>query len=338
MPSNEPPFLDVPLLLELSEPRPRVNWFWYGVASFLLVSLGGAYLSATSTTGKAFVEVGSIVLTLGVITAMSMVTAMTMRGLRAAQMQIEAAAELVQLRRWPEAAVTLATILSQPLRTHGMRFEALLYLTNVLARYDRFDDALTVQNHLLEERLDPATERAIKLGRAMALLRQDRLFDADRAIADLRRGDARDQSGGLALVEIYRDVKTGHPAEAIDTFNLRQDLLRDQLGHRVADAWVLVAKAHDQLDHAEEARQAYNNATLLSAVGELDRRYPEVADLKAKYRVVPAPDSLTPSPGTPGGGGEGRRGILNPSSTGDKALTQPSPGVPGEGSGAEVSQ
>jgi len=284
------PFLDVPALLQSSLPKPRVNWFWYGAGLFLLISLAAAYISASSATGKMIVEGGSVFVTIGIISAMSAITALTVRKVRASQLQIEAAAELVQLRRWPEAGLMLSQILSKPARTPSMRFEAMLYLTTVLTRYDRFDDAIAVYEHLLEgQRLDPGTERAIKLGRAMAMLRQDALVDADRAIGDLRRGEGRETSGGLALIEIYRDVKTGHPAEALATFHLRHDLMRDQLAHRVADAHALAAKAYDLLGQEADAQREFTHATLLSSLDELQRRYPELASLRSKYRVAEMP-------------------------------------------------
>ncbi len=289
----ELPYLDVPTLLETSRPRPRVNWFWYGAGVFLLLSLGAAYLSASSNTGRLIVEGGSVFVTIGIVGGISAITAITLRRVRAAQLQIEAAAELVQLRRWVPASVMLKQILSQPARTPAMRFEAILYLATVLARNERFDDAIAVYDHLLESnRLDAGTERAIKLGRAMALLRQDRLVDADRAIGDLRRGEARETSGGLALIEIYRDVKTGHPAEAIATFALRHTLMRDQLGHRVGDAHALVAKAHDVLGQSADARREFTNATLLVSIDDLSRRYPELSDLQNKYTPAARPDSV----------------------------------------------
>ncbi len=334
-PTPELPYLDVPALLESSRPRQRVNWFWYGAGVFLLISLGAAYLSASSPTGRLIVEGGSVFVTIAIIGGMSAITAVTLKRVRAAQLQIEAAAELVQLRRWPQASAILTQILSQPVRTPAMRFEALLYLATVLARNERFDDAIAVYDHLLESnRMDTNTERAIKLGRAMALLRQDRLVDADRAIGDLRRGEAREISGGLALIEIYRDIKTGHPAEAIELFELRRTLMRDQLGHRVGDAHALVAKAYDLLDQIDAAQRELTNATRLVSIEDLLRRYPELSDLRAKYRtaMLPTIERRTPSPGTPGeGGGEGSAASVEADSQGDRTLTQPSPGVPGEG-------
>jgi hypothetical protein len=288
---NRPPFLNVPHLIEASRPRARTNWLPYAFGGFLLAMLVGTFYSSSSTGGKTLVEVVSMIVTIALISAMSFFSMFTIRKLREGQAQIEAAAELVQLRRWPQAGAMLGQLLSRPMRTPTMRFEALMYLTSVLSRYDRFEEAMLVQDHLLQLPLDGATERAIKLGRAMSLLRQDRLFDADRAISDLRRGEAREQSGGLALVEIYRDVKTGHPAEAIETFDQRLAMMRDQLGIRVADAWSLVGKARDMLSQSSAAQSAVTNATLLTSPVELSRRYPEVADVLAKYRTSAAPDA-----------------------------------------------
>src|SRR5262249_12612234 len=170
--------------------------------------------------------------------------------------------------------------------------------------YHRFEDAIAVQDHLLEQvNLDDSTAHALRLGRAMAMLRDDHLFDADRAISDLRRSTRRAEesdpnanagpgfeSAGLALIEIYRDVKTGHPAESIELFNAKLPILRQQLGHRVGDAYALSARAYDLLGRQCEAQDAYEKATLLSPVEELNRRYPEVQTLAEKYRatVVPA--------------------------------------------------
>ena len=125
-----------------------------------------------------------------------------------------------------------------------------------------------MHNYVLEEiPLDDATEHAVPLARAMSLLREDHLLDADRAIAELRRTSRGMESAGLALVEIYRDVKTGHPAEAIEIFDGRLAVMRKQLGHRLADAWALAARAYDLLSRPADAKAAFENATLLDAAG-----------------------------------------------------------------------
>jgi len=294
----------VPTLLERSQPAPRTGWFWYGAGIFLLVVMFSAYASSTGLAMAGLIRVVSAVLMIGLIVSMGVITWLAVKAQRTEQLQLEAAEELVTLRRWPQAAVLLEGMLSVPMRSPGGRVQALIYLTSVLARYHRFEDAIAVQNHLMEHIvLDDSTTHALRLGRAMAMLREDHLFDADRAIADLRRATRRAdesadggatsgpgfESAGLALIEIYRDVKTGHPEEAIGLVNAKLPILRQQLGHRVGDAYALLARAYDLQGKTPEAQDAFEKATTLAPVSELVRRYPEVATLGDRYRAAPAP-------------------------------------------------
>jgi hypothetical protein len=85
-------------------------------------------------------------------------------------------------------------------------------------------------------------------------------------------------------------VKTGHLEEAIEVFDERLPALRSQLGHRAADAYALVARAHDLLGNTTEAAAAFERATLLAGTPEeLYRRYPEVAEMRDKYPAAPMP-------------------------------------------------
>lgn len=292
--AEPPPFLDVPALLELSQPQPRVNWFWYAAAFFGMVVVGSTMATRRSPQLHQAVELLSLLVLIGLMAAMTMATMFTVRQHRAHQQAVEGIEELIQLRRWDQAGMALQHYLSAPARSSRTRSQALVYLTSLLARHHRFEDAIAVQNYLLENELvDDTTAYGLRLGRAMAMLHEDHLVDADRAISDLRRGGASQQSGGLALVEIYRDVKTGHPEEALELFTQRLPLLQQQLGHRVADAHALVARAYDLLGRDAEAQAAYERATLLSPVAELHRRYPEVARLAAKYQPALAPAEVT---------------------------------------------
>lgn len=288
-----PPLFDVPALLESSQPRPRVAMFWYALGGFVAIVVISFIAQRQSDTLGQVVSVLSMVAMLGLMVALAVATVVTVRRHRGEQEQVEAAGELVQLRRWPEAALVLAQYLSRPARTLQLRSQALLYLTSVLARYHRFEDAILVQNYLLEHELvDPAAAMGLRMGRAMAMLREDHLVDADRALGDLRREAGGRSSAGLALIEIYRDVKTNHPDEAVAIFEDKLPILREQLGHRVADAWVLAARAYDMLGRTVEAQDAYHRATLLAPLAELERRYPEVAKLNGRYQVAPAPPEL----------------------------------------------
>jgi tetratricopeptide (TPR) repeat protein len=288
-PLPQPTFLDVPHLLEASVPRPRPSWAGYGIGAMLLVVLMAAMLVG-SEGGRLLARLLSAVALIGIATAAGALVVATVRRHRAEQGMVEAAGELVQLRRWPQAALVLEQILSHPSPSHVLRGQALVYLASVLARYHRFDDAIAVHTHLLEHApLDRATAFSVRVARALAMLREDHLVDADRAISEMRRLDRDDESAGLALVEIYRDVKTGHPDEAAAIFEDKLPVLRDQLGHRVADAYALAARAYDLLGRSAEAQDAYTRATLLAPLIELHRRYPDVEKLAGRYQPSPAP-------------------------------------------------
>ena len=285
-----PIFTDVRTLLETSRPRPRLDWLGY-VAVIAFVSLMAIPMLADhSGQMRQSVETLVSLLFLLLIGGMVLNNYFQARAMRAEMARLEAAEELVQLRRWPQAAMLLQSVLSRPARSPLARLQGLVCFCGVAARFHRFDDVLAITDNLLEELpLDAMGSHMVKLTRAMALLREDRLFDADRAISDLRRFPQAAESGGLALVELYRDVKTGHPAEGLEIFDKRREVIRRQLGHRVADSYVLAAKAHDLLGQTEQAKAAYESATLLSPVVELHRRYPETADLAAKYAPAPPP-------------------------------------------------
>jgi hypothetical protein len=88
---------------------------------------------------------------------------------------------------------------------------------------------------------------------------------------------------------MYRDVKTGHPAEAAAIFEEKLPALRDALGHRVADAYALAARAYDLMGRPVEAQDSYTKATLLSPLLELHRRYPEIEKLYGRFQPASAP-------------------------------------------------
>jgi tetratricopeptide (TPR) repeat protein len=288
-------FLDVSSLLETSLPRQRIAWMPFVVGGFVTAVFLSWYFGHQGDGGN---EIVSFVLTSGLtvmIVLMSVVSVLTVRRARAEQAQLAAIDELVQLRRWAESAMILQAFLSRPARSHSARAQALIYLAMVLTRYHRFEDSVAVHDYILSHiSVDDSTGHAIRLGRAMALLREDSLLDADRAIAELRRESRGGESPGLALVEIFRDVKTGHPAEAIEMFEKSIPLMRKHLGHRIADVWGLAARGYEMLGRTDDAKKAFENATLLVSPAELTRRYPEIGPVAAKYPATIAPIEIGP--------------------------------------------
>jgi tetratricopeptide (TPR) repeat protein len=286
-----PPILvDVPTLLERSRPRPRAAWMAFAAGGGILAMLAMSMASDRSAESRQDMEVLAGFLMMLLVGGMYLTNYLQARAGRIEQARLEAAEELMQLRRWPQAALLLQSLLSRPTRSAVGRLQALAYLSNVLMRFHRFDEVLAIDEHLLESMPPEAPAvHVVKLARATALLRQDRLYDADRAISDLRRSPHAAESAGLAVLEMYRDVKTGHAAETLEVFAHKCDLIRRQLGHRVADAYILQAKAFDLLGQTDNARGAYEKATLLAPAVEMHRRYPETADLARRYTPAPVP-------------------------------------------------
>ena len=284
-------FLDVPVLLEASQPQPRVPWLWLGAGGCLAMMIVAGF-AGHDGAGAVALQLITSVLSMGIFLALPILFRLTLRKVRAEQQMLAGVSELIHLRRWSEAALAVQQFLSRPARTPQIRAEALVYLASILARYHRFDDAISLHNYLLENELVGGTaEYGLKLGRAMAMLREDHLFDADRAISDLRRQGPAD-SAGFVLIAICRDVKTGHPEDALKIFEEKLPMLRDQLGHRVGDAYALAARAYDLLDRKAEAADAFKRATLLSPLIELCRRYPEVLKMVGRYEPAAAPAEM----------------------------------------------
>lgn len=295
-------FSDVEGLLDRSRPGVSRMRFWQAGVIFLAMVVLGGFLGRSQATLGPLVDVISGVILASLVGAFFGINWSTVRRFRRETAAVQAIEELVQLRYWPQAAVGLRELLSQPMNLPSNRCHALMLLGGVLNRYNLFDSALRVQQSLIDDRqLDPFSEMTIRLSRAATLLREDRLFDADRAIVELRRQiiRIRESAGnetpagmlasGLTLVELYRDVKTGHPNEAIELFAKQRESLREHLGHRLAEALVLVARAHAMIGQSSEAASCYRDATTLQPAAELHRRYPETASLASEFAATPFP-------------------------------------------------
>jgi tetratricopeptide (TPR) repeat protein len=270
-----------------SAPVQRPQWLTPVIVGLVLIVIAipaTAIQRLTQTHLPVTVLVGLGLITYATVT-MLRARALSRR-LGAESSNVEAIGNLIVLRRWPEAVGLVCEVLSQPMLSRTLRLSALSQLASVLMRYHRFDDAVSLHDAILGDPAyagDPATTQSLLAARAMALLREDRLVDADRALVQARRAAGTSENALNALVDIYRDVKTGHHAEAIALFEKHRAAMAEQLSFRVGDAWVLVATAQDALQRSDEAQQSYLNATLLVPAAELHRRYPETKVLSGRY-------------------------------------------------------
>lgn len=200
----------------------------------------------------------------------------TARRHRREQESLALAHQNVQLRQWAAAASGLATLLSRPMLIPQARIQALIYLSAVLAHYQRFGDVAKVHDYILQRaQLDPGTDQRLRSASIWAMLREDRLVDADRAIVELRRSCGSTRSPSLAMAELYRDIKTGHGEEALAEFHSDLPMLRQQLGHRSADAWALASCASRAMGKLDDARTMARNALLLGDARDILSRFPE---------------------------------------------------------------
>ena len=63
METTDPPiFLDVPALLESSEPRPRVPWLWYAAAMFGVMMLLSLFEKRSPQMRQAFEVISGLIL------------------------------------------------------------------------------------------------------------------------------------------------------------------------------------------------------------------------------------------------------------------------------------
>jgi len=306
-PSPSGPASDVKWLIDASRVGNSIRVLRPGVAMWLLGAGALVVILPFEPTTK---------MTLGMVLCGVFIGVMAyfwsiVRSLRAEESQLDLIEDALALKRYPEVAGRLQGLMASPMRADQHRLRAMVLLATFLARNGRYDDALVVYNELTgTERVAGPSGAMVKIGRAMAMLQSDHLYDADRAITDLRRlidrGGAEDELqqidsaapampadalaiSALRLVELYRDVKTGHAEEAIASFEKNLPLLTAGLGHRVGEAHALVAVAYDRLNRPDDARQRFLDGTALQGIADILNRYPEVRPLIAKYAPTPAP-------------------------------------------------
>ena len=293
---------DVPALLDISRPRPVIRQAGRAIMAIWAAALLGPIVGLPPGP----LEAAALLATLGGSIYLSVLGA----GVRTENATLDRLEGWLAMRRTAETVAPLHRLMSRPMRGPENRLRAMLLLGGVLSRLDRHDDALSVYDELIDtEGLAGPGGAVVKLARASEMLRADHLYDADRAINDLRRlldrgGVAAEMArfdtglvarpdpaalAGLRLLELHRDVKTGHNAEAVDHFTAELPDLRRGLGHRVADAHALIAIAAHRLNRPADAQARFADATALAPLSELVKRYPDLWPLCAVYSPTSPP-------------------------------------------------
>ncbi|MGN6726222.1 MAG: hypothetical protein ACTHLZ_09910 [Tepidisphaeraceae bacterium] len=307
-PAPAPP-TQVADLLALSRPRPGFRYAGRLILLTWALVLLGMVLGLSEAAQAGFISVALVATIVGTVLLWSMA-----RAYQTERLELDRLEDAIALKHLALAGPRLEGVMSHPMRSVDNRLRAMLLLASVLSRANRYDDALAVYNELIDrEGIAGPGGAMVKVGRAMAMLHTDHLYDADRAINDLRRLIDRGGIGmemmaiddslpaqpanpsaiaSLRLVELYRDLKTGHTAEAIELFGQHLPQMRSGLGHRVAEAHALAALAYDRASRPLEAQQHFADATALQPLVELVLRYPELRPLTEKYTPTAAPRRL----------------------------------------------
>lgn len=250
-----------------------------------LIAITGVLLLVAGAGGFALPGRLAAIILLGAL-ATALVTHLRRmaRTLRDEQRRAEALQDAIRLRRWPTAYRMVSDLVAVKGRNPRAQVQILTLLTLLLGREGRFDEAAALQGALLQRITGPAAA-TLRVGRIMALLRCDRLVDADAVLRDLQRSVASGEApaeatGGLRLTEMLRDLVTNHLEEVLAAYHHHLNELREGLGVRVADAHAVAAVAFHRLGEMENAAEAWRKATLLTGPAELVRRYPEAEVLR----------------------------------------------------------
>ena len=231
-------FLDVPTLLESSQARPRPAWIWYVGGLFLLLLMAGSYLEASPAKGQP--PAGNCSGRWGcsrwrgswwVLTWLTV--AASSRRTPADRIHRGTGAVAALDGGGPGAgcdAVASGTLAAGAHSGVDIPLQRAGALTGDSAMPSRCREY--VLDHAL---LDEATAHGLRLGRAMGHAARGPAVSMRIALSAICGvGAAARNPAGWRWWRSNRDVKTGHPQEAIEIFEQKLSLMREQLGHRVA--------------------------------------------------------------------------------------------------------
>lgn len=280
-------------LLASSAVRPRLPIVPVLMVAAVATAIGLWQTSAPTQGAEAARAVLAMVVPLGLLgIAVAVGSSMRRRILRE-QQTVEEAEGSIRFRRYDRALWLLLGVLSGAMISPFQRARALGMYVAVLGRLGRHEQTVKLVEMMLEEGVLLSTVPALRTVRIHALLREDRLVDADRAITELKRSGREGHTGALlALAEAYRDVRTGHGGDLLEAHDRRRAVVASEIGTRVADLYALAAWAARRGGDIDKARQFWRRATLLGIERELVERYPELSDVARELPAEPLPPEL----------------------------------------------
>jgi hypothetical protein len=276
----------------------------------------GGSTDASAGTLTVLRWVVSLLLILMLMTFASIWGGQIARRVRDEERQVDAAELALRLGQFDPAAIAVSKALSMPMLSPLNRVRALGVYVGLLSRFGRYEDVAHAVEAVLADGVPVSMVAPLRAARVYAMLRDDRLVDADRALTELRRmsagswagdqhgDDAMDDAGetlgarakALAmLAEAYREVRTGHADDLLARHAQRRPVVVSHLASRVADLDAMVAWAALRMGDESRAEGLWKLATTLTPGEELVRRYPELSDVARRFWSAPIPPEATSS-------------------------------------------
>lgn len=271
----------------IASSRPHGRGYWLLRRWGPITGIAGAVLLLwnipESAGGWSLVPLAILAIVLGV----SWYFGLTLRRRHSLQTR---AAEAVQTRQWAHAQALLQQVLSRPIDSPEMRGSALLSLAEVAASRGRHAAAVTLCDSVLEIRTGEASARLAKIRKALSLLAEDRLTDANTLIDSLRAQQLPEPLGTLVeLAVLYRQIRTGHVEDAVAAAPQLARRAREHLGHRAAMVYGLQASAHLAGGDRPSAERYYDCATRLMTPARLGEQLPDLASLDGQLEPARRP-------------------------------------------------
>lgn len=299
LPSGYPAYpLPAPeAVFSASAVRPRFPMMMALVVVAVTVVVGLMFTNTENEAARAIQRIVSLIVPLGVLAFSIFWSAQQAAELRDEERRVSAMEDASEAKRFDWLAHALTDILSRPMLSPLHRARALNVYVLALLHVRRFEDAERAAGGMLGEGVPLTMVTSLRARRVYAMLREDRLVDADRALGELRRQDREVDVAGnagamVALLGIYRDAVTGHGDDALQSLNKHRATIAKHLGVRVGDADALAAHAAFGMGQADLAATLWHRATLLVSPASLVESYPPLGKTAAGLTAATIPGEL----------------------------------------------
>ena len=231
------------------------------------------------------------------------------------------ASDLCLLEQWSEAIGPLQRLLSKPVPLAQIRYQGLLELAGVAEHTGRISQASEIYQAIAQEQPRGLLASLALVGNAIALLKLDRLADADSIIRRLEvSAEGPSLKSLVLLARLYQQIRTGHYAEALEEESSKCEVARVGLSTRAAYVYALLALTHRRqakaLASPEPSEQClvedqiiaqrnWQKATMLMKPYNLVEKFQELAELDGACTSAP---SLPGPPETSAGSADEQTG------------------------------